>query len=117
MKKYFSAFVLFLLYSASSFASFDTVSGKVYNVSTGLDNWQLPDVTQKGVFTFFVEGLPNACGDGNPRIAIPTDHPLFNNVVAMVLSAQAQDRSITLNYLESCTYRSNSWDFGTFTIN
>lgn len=106
--------VLVIVVSKGAFAG--SITGAVTQVGTALDSWGTPDVNQKGVFTFNVGGLPKACGSGYGRIVIPTDHPLYNTVVSMVLSAQAQKRSVIANYLNSCTYRSNSWDFGTLSI-
>lgn len=63
-----------------------------------------------------VEGLAPACGSGTPRIAIPLGHPMYQTVVSMVLSAQAQNKPLTFGYLDTCTYRGNSWDFATVDI-
>lgn len=106
-------FIPILLFVLPFVASAGTVSGKIHSINIHLDNWNTVDLSQNGVFMFTIESLPGACDSGQRRIAIKTNHPLYDTIVSTVLSAQAQSKPVTVNYLEQCTFRGSAWDFGT----
>lgn len=91
------------------------VKAKVTKVSGHTSSFTTYTESEKGVFFIFMEDLPNACGDGMGRVAISHEHPLFETVVSVALLARTTGEPIEMAYIDKCTVRENSWDFGSFT--
>ena len=91
-------------------------TGKIALLSGHSSSYASYDIAQKGIFFIFVEGLPSACGNGMARIAISDDHPLFSTVVSSMMVAKTTGVEVTLTYVDECTIRGNSWDFGSFSF-
>ena len=100
-----------------SAASTKTITGKIKKVGTHLQAHYSTNLDQTGVFYFYMDDLPAACNTTQKRLAITTNHPLYNTISAMVLTAKAQDASITAYYLDTCTYRSDAWDLTVLFLN
>lgn len=109
---------LFLMLFGSVVHSAELVEhkAKVTRISGHSNTYTSYSESENGVFFIFMEGLPNACGNGMGRIAITHNHPLFSTVVSAAMLARTTGEPMTIVYLNSCTVRNNSWDFGSFTF-
>jgi hypothetical protein len=112
-------FLLILGVNTSSFAAEQSrVTGKVTRIVTHSSSYNPYSETSRGLTAIYVEGLPKSCGNnGQARVAIGVDHPVHNTVVSMALTAHSTGKKVTLEYLDTCTVRSNSWDFAFMFIN
>ena len=88
-----------------------SVTGKVLNIWVHSSSYNPYTESSPAVFLAEIEGMPSACGGSHKRFAIGGEHPAYNTVVSMILSAHAAGKEVVLNYLDTCTVRSNSWDF------
>lgn len=94
------------------------VTGKVTAVTTNCNTVNpYSEETCDGLTNIYVEGLPNACGTGAPRVAIGVGHPLYQTVVSLALTALTTQLTANLSYVETCTVRGNSWDFSYMYLN
>jgi len=101
-----------LIFSTFATAEVEThVTGKVTQILTHTKARNPYDVTKMGVVFLYIENLPGACETNTKRVAITSDHPLFEIVSSIALSAQAQDKNVLIGYLEACTQNSSAWDF------
>lgn len=116
MKKVF--FVLLVMCSFVEAADVLTVKGKITNVATHADAYATYDVGRKGLFFIFMDELDKACGSagGFKRAVISEDHPLYNTVVSMALTAHTTQKNVSLSFLNECTIRGNSWDFAILSV-
>lgn len=107
--------ILFILLSVASLniyaATQNSATGKVLNVWVHSDSYNPYTENSPVIFMVEIDGLPKACGGSHKRFAIGGQHPAYNTVVSMILSAQATGKEVTLNYLDTCSVRSNAWDF------
>ncbi len=90
--------------------------GTIYLVGSHLQSHGSTDLNQEGIIYFYMNNLPGACGTTHKRIAVTTNHPLFNTFSAMILSAHAQSATVNGLYIDSCTYRSDAWDLAVLAI-
>ena len=106
--------VVILLISLSlNYSAFAiTVSGNVTKLRMFKSDYQTYLGGGVGILTFYVDTLSGACGSNEKRIAISTDHPLYETVFSTVLAAKVSGTSITVNHLETCSQRGSTWDFG-----
>ena len=63
-----------------------------------------------------MDELSGACTSGEKRIAISTDHPLYDSVLSMALSAKISNSKVKVMHLSTCSSRSNAWDFAAIEI-
>lgn len=111
------AFLLFFAFSSSVLgAEVKTHVGKVTKVAAFPHAYGNYDENQKGRLTIYVEGLPNGCNTGHPRVVIGVDHPLHDSVLSIALMAKATGKEVTLAYFDDCTIRSESWDLAYITL-
>lgn len=88
------------------------VSGKVKEVWLFSENYQTYSPSNVGLAIIYMDTLAGACGTNYRRVAISTDHPLYQSVVSTALTAKTTDASIEIWHLDTCTIRNNAWDFG-----
>jgi len=81
---------------------------KIRSFSNGASTYNTNDI---GITNIYVDSLAGACGSNEKRIVIGTDHPLYQSVVSMALMAKASNLEIEIWHLDTCTVRTNSWDF------
>jgi len=106
------AFILFPLislqvHSANTVQTTGYIS-KIRTFSNGATTYNTNDI---GITNIYVDSLAGACGSNEKRVAIGTDHPLYQSVISMALMAKASNLEIEIWYLDTCTVRTNSWDF------
>lgn len=106
------AFILFPLislqvHSANTVQTTGYIS-KIRTFSNGATTYNTNDI---GITNIYVDSLAGACGSNEKRVAIGTDHPLYQSVISMALMAKASNLEIELWHLDTCTVRTNSWDF------
>jgi len=109
--------LLLCLFFSSAQAGIGTRTGKVDKVTFHSAVYEPYATDSLGIAFIHVTGLPGACTSSSPRVAIGTDHPLYESVVSAALSAQATQKDVTIQYVDACTIRSTAWDFATFSIN
>lgn len=69
------------------------------------------------VVVIYVDSIDSqACGDGQKRVAIKNDDPIYTAVVSSALAAKATDAIVEIGYHEQCTNNAISWDFESFWI-
>jgi hypothetical protein len=112
--KGFKKGVLFALMFYCSHAYSAAVTGYVTKINLHSDSWSTYNVSDKAMMSIYVEGLPPGCNKvgGDSRVVITTDHPLYNSVYSLVLSAKVSGKKIRVEYLSTCTHRADGWDFG-----
>jgi hypothetical protein len=115
MNKVIFALILFCAPAVVS-AAVTPVKGLVKDVWIFSKNYSTYNTNDIGLANIYVDSpeLGPACGvEGAPRrIAISTDHPLYQSVLSMVLTAKTTDKKVEIWHLDTCTLRSSSWDFG-----
>ncbi|MEW6996022.1 hypothetical protein AADZ84_17455 [Colwelliaceae bacterium MEBiC 14330] len=87
------------------------VAGNLTQILTHTNSRNPYDATKLGVVFLYVGNLPGACESNSKRVAISSEHPLFDTVTSIALSAQAQKKTVLIGYLETCTLNSKAWDF------
>ena len=102
------AIVLPALSQAGSF------TGNVQKIDIHSDHWNTYDPTDLGFLSLYIEGMPVSCGQSNGlnRVVITTDHPLFESVLSVALTAKATASKLKVHYLDTCNTRDAAWDFG-----
>lgn len=116
MKKKSKLSFLLCALLTSHAASAAIVNGKILNVGFHLHNRASLDYNQEGVAQITVAGLPPACGNGEGRVVISTNNPLYSSIVSAALAAQARGVIVTVNYFETCSVRTGSWDLGVLEV-
>ena len=106
------AFILFPLislqvHSANTVQTTGYIS-KIRTFTSGTATYNTNDI---GITNIYVDSLAGACGSNEKRVAISTDHALYESVISMALMAKASNLEIEIWHLGTCTIRSNSWDF------
>lgn len=113
MRKCLIAFC-FCMMSVSAFSEVTKVQGKVTNVWFFASNWSTYNAADVGLAAIYIdsEDLLPGCGEGgSERVVISTDHPLYDSVVSFALVAKTTGATVELWHLDTCSQRSNSWDF------
>lgn len=64
-----------------------------------------------GYAMIYLNGVEGACGTEENRVAISSDHPLFNTVVSMAMVSKATKTKVSIGHLGVCSLRTNAWDF------
>ena len=107
-------FSLFLSVDAFSAA----YTGKVDKIILHADEWNVYNPNDTGILSLYLVGMPKSCGsdDGLGRVVITSDHPLFQSVISLALTAKISDKNLTVHYLDTCKTRSQAWDFGLVTF-
>lgn len=90
--------------------------GKITDIVSFPKSYGQYSESEKGLLGIYVEGLPKACGSGNTRVVIGVDHPIYQSVLSMALYAKASGSQVKVQYFESCTLRSDSWDLAYFVL-
>ena len=115
MKAFFSG-IFISLFVSPAFSGTVTVSGAVTDIWMFSGSYTSYNPNDIGLANIYLDSadLEPACGvEGAPRrIAISTDHPLYNSVVSLALMAKTTGKKVQIWHLETCTLRSSSWDFG-----
>ncbi|MCE2027959.1 hypothetical protein [Sessilibacter corallicola] len=118
MKRFFLLLVL-AISAAPSFAQTTRVTGLISDIwffSNNFSTYNQAGDTALAVFYIDSPELLPACGDGPPRIAISTDHPLYDSVVSAALAAKISQKRVQMWHLPTCNIRENSWDFALFSF-
>jgi hypothetical protein len=104
--------ILTLFLSVNSYSG--SYSGKVQQIDLHADKWGVYNPDDKGILSLYLVGMPKSCGEegGLNRVVITSDHPLFQSVISIALTAKISDKNLTIHYLDSCNTRSRAWDFG-----
>jgi hypothetical protein len=110
--------ILVLAFLLPSLAFAGSVTGTITKTVMHMDEWKSTNTEQLAYFHIHIDGLPKACNQkkGYARVVIPSNHPSYNTVVDSVLFAQENNKKVNLIYLDSCSYRENSWDFAILNI-
>lgn len=123
MKKIFLKFIICVLFSVwiGQASAVEPIihTGKVSKIMVLPKTYQSYSTTTESLTMIFVEGLPKSCNqeNGMARVAIGTNHSAHNTALALALSAHASGKTVKIAYLNSCTLRSNAWDFSYLYIN
>jgi len=104
--------ILTLLLSFTAQAEVIKASGKVKEVWLFSKNYTTYNPNDVGLALIYMGTLTGACDTGYKRIAISTDHSLYQSVVSTALTAKTTGATITLWHLSTCNLRSSAWDFG-----
>ena len=108
-------FMLGLLLITFSWFSFSAnvlkTSGYISKTRTFAKNLTSYNVNDTGLFVIYMDSLGGACGTHEKRVAISSDHPLYQTVVSTALAAKASKAKIELWHLDTCSQRYNAWDF------
>ena len=111
MKKYLLLALIFT--SGICHAGNTNHFGKITDILFFSKNWGSYSNSDGAVAAIYMEpALPKACETGDNRVVIDVDHPLYDSVVSAALAAKLAQTDVQLNYLSTCSVRSNSWDFG-----
>lgn len=107
-------FVLVALFvSLNAFSDTVAHSGKISKIMFFANDWGTYSEVDDGVMVFYMNpALPKACETGDNRVAIGIKHPLYQSIVSSVLAAKLAGTDVKIKYIDECTKRSNSWDFG-----
>lgn len=106
MIRLLSIFLVLMCFSFSALSSTKFKTGKVTSVKMFSD-----------IVVIYVDGIDeNACSNGQKRVAIKNNDPIFSVVVSSALTAKATESDVEIGYHEQCTNSSNSWDFESFWI-
>ncbi|GIU52838.1 hypothetical protein TUM4438_46370 [Shewanella sairae] len=88
-------------------------TGKIAQVMFFSNNWTNYNPNDKSFMVFYMTpSLSTACGGSEGRVAIASDHRLYESVVSAVLSAKMSQQPIHIEHLNTCALRYNAWDFG-----
>ncbi len=106
--------LLFILFFVSNFVFSASIIGKVEKIDVHGNSWGNYNPNDLGVLSLYIEGMPKSCNDpnGNNRVVITSDHPLFNSVLSIALAAKMSGRNLYVQYLDTCNTRAGAWDFG-----
>lgn len=110
MKKY-----LLLILMASivniSYAARLEVTGIVKKIKIFSSNPDIYNPNDKGLLMIYMDELPVACETPEKRVVITSDHPLFESVLSTALVSKTTQKPIELSYINTCSQKSNAWDF------
>ena len=107
--------ICLVLAFVSSIACADHVTGHIEKLNLHSSNWSTYDVNDRAMVSIYVSGLEPGCGSTSTstgRVIITTDHPLFNAVYSTLLAAKISGKKVRIDYLDTCTFRGDGWDFG-----
>ncbi len=111
MKKLIFLLLLIISFEAYS-ANVLKATGQISKIRTFAKNYTTYDINDVGLTVIYVDTLTGACDSDEKRVAISTDHPLYQSVVSKALMAKASNLEIEVWHLDTCTQRNNAWDFG-----
>lgn len=97
-------------------AAFFTVTGKVTRIVTFATSYATYSENSRGLTGIYVEGLPEGCGAGTQRVLIGVDHPNYQTVLSLALTAHSTGKKVSISYVDACTLRAGSWDFAYITL-
>ena len=91
-----------------------TITAKIEKIELHGYNWGTYNPNDLGVLSLYIEGMPKSCNqnNGQNRVVILTDHPLYQSVYSMALAAKLANKNIFIHYLDTCNVRAGGWDFG-----
>lgn len=117
MKKIFGLGALwFCVWCGSASAAFYKVTGKVTQIVTFASSYSTYSENSRGLTGIYVEGLPEGCGAGTKRVLIGVDHPNYQTVLSLALTAHSTGKKVSIAYVDTCTLRAGSWDFAYITL-
>lgn len=101
-----------------SFAARIHITGDIDNIQINGQNFDPYSPTGNAVLFIWMDELPIACGNSNgfKRMVITSDHPAYQSVLSIALTAQATQKPVTVSYIDECTQWSSAWDFATLKI-
>ena len=106
--------LMFLCVGGTAIAASTSHEGKIKEVWVFSDNWgTYTESNNYGIVGIYMDPpLPKGCGTGDIRVAVSSKHPIYKSVLSTALAAKALGATVQVYYLDTCTVRSNSWDFG-----
>ncbi len=69
------------------------------------------DPNDLGLLIIYVDGLAGACGTSEKRVAIGSNHPLFNAAHSIAMLSKTTNTKVSIGHVGTCNLRSNAWDF------
>ncbi len=108
---YFIKLVFGLMITCNASAATIIHTGKVTDIRVFSKNYGTYSVSDTGMAVVYVEGLAGACGTNEGRIAITSDHPLYQSVLSIALAAKMSQSDVEVAYIDKCTQRPSAWDF------
>ncbi len=102
-----------IMFNAQAFSEMKLKTGKIVQIMILPSTYDIYDSNSESYTMLYVEGLDKAClkEDGIARVSIGSKHAAHDAVLALALSAHATGNDVKIAYLNSCTLKSNSWDF------
>lgn len=118
MKNYLKALLMLVcgFLPVTVYSEVHRVTGKVTRIVTFSKSYSTYSETSPGLTAIYVEGLPAGCGSGSARVVIGVDHPVYQTAIALALTAYTTKQDVSLDYVDTCTQRSGSWDFAYITL-
>lgn len=116
MKRFFTCITVLFLFAVNVNAGKSSAIGIVKKIRVFSQNPDAYIPSQEGRAYIYVDEVPGACGSNESRVAIGTDHPLFQSVVSLALVSKTTQTPVEIYYLDSCTMRGNAWDFSLITL-
>ena len=106
--------VLVVVIASTQFAAASAIEGKIIKLNLHSNNWSTYSDSDTGLLSIYIEGLPIGCNktSGSRRVVISQKHPLFNATYSTLLAAKLSGKKVYIDYLDTCTFRSDGWDFG-----
>lgn len=107
-------FIILIFFSSTVFADITQVRGEVTDIYLFTKNLAKYDVNDVGLAAIYINSpdlLPGCGSSGSKRVIISTDHPLYQSVISLALTAKTTGKKVEIWHLNTCTQRYNSWDF------
>lgn len=73
--------------------------------------------TDEAILLIYVAGIPLACGSSPARVAIGSDHPMYESILSTATTAYTAGRDVQLFWREECTAFSTAWDLHALDMN
>lgn len=91
------------------------VRGVVSDVMIFASDYQNYNTDDIGLANIYIDSpemtSPCTSGASSGRIAISTDHPLYDSVVSLAFVSKTTGKRVEVWHTGTCTLRSSSWDF------
>jgi len=103
--------ILFATFPAFSNAGQITeIQGTITRIDAAQENYGTYSDQNRGLALIVISGL-STTGCGNTgRVAINVNHQMYETVLALAMTAQATNRTVTVGYIDTCTVWPNAWD-------
>lgn len=103
--------IVICMFSITVHAAKYSATGVVQDIKMFSENPNIYNTEQLGRVFIYLNELPKACASNEKRIAISSNHPLFDSVLSVALVSKTTQTPVEIWYLDSCSQRSNAWDF------